>query len=129
MSYDWGDLAPGFRRAEGRLIDSEPGKGENPIWNIIHRVEVPIRGAHLKLQNPVDGATFETTPAEDGSFSFDGVPSGTYVLHAEGGQSDRDYDSTDQLISIGPTAKRDTLLLVSREAGGGSCGGNHLELR
>lgn len=129
IAYDWGDLAPGFRRAAGRLIDSEPGKGGSPIWNMIHRVEVPIRGAHLKLQDPIDGTTREATSAEDGSFSFDGMPRGTYVLHAEGGQSDRDYESTDQLIRIGPTAKRDTLLLVRRDAGGGSCGGTSLELR
>lgn len=92
-------------------------------------MEVPIREAHLKLQDPIGGTAFETISAEDGSFSFDGIPAGTYVLHAEGGQSDRDYDSTDQLIKIGPTAKRDTLILVRRDAGGGSCGGTGLERR
>jgi hypothetical protein len=128
VAYAWGDLAPGFRRAAGRLIDSEPGRGENPIWNLIHRVEVPIREAHLRLQDPINSTAFEATSAKDGSFSFDGIPNGTYVLHVEGGQSGRDYDNTDQLITIGPTAKRDTLLLVRRDAGGGSCGGTGLEL-
>jgi hypothetical protein len=129
IAYEWGALAPGFRRAAGRLTDSEPGTGEAPIWNLIHRVEVPIRAARLTLRSPLSTEVFETTTDENGSFSFVGVPNGTYVLHAEGGKSDREYEATDILIAVGATAKRDNLLLVREDAGGGSCGGTGLVFR
>ena len=32
MRYDWGDLAPATRQLAGKLVDSQPGTGESPIW-------------------------------------------------------------------------------------------------
>ena len=52
LAYAWGDLAPGTRRIAGKLLDSQPGKGGTPIWNLLHRVEVPIVAAKLTLQMP-----------------------------------------------------------------------------
>jgi len=129
LAYEWGDLAPATRRIAGKLIDSEPGTDGTPIWNMVRRQNVPIVGARLKLQNPRTGAVFETLTDHEGFFALDGIPKGTYVLHAEGGKSARDYDSTDVLIKVSPSATRDTLLLTSREAGGGSCGGTSLDLQ
>lgn len=53
MIYDWGDLAPSTSRIQGALIDSQPGTGDTPLWNLVHRVNVPVREARLKLQNPI----------------------------------------------------------------------------
>lgn len=47
-----GDLAPATRRIAGKLIDSQPGTGENRIWNLVHRVNVPVTEARLNLQAP-----------------------------------------------------------------------------
>jgi hypothetical protein len=130
VSFDWGDLAPATRQIAGKLIDSQPGHGESPLWNLIHRVNVPIGGARLKLQDPLTGKVYGAVSGDDGGFAFDSAPKGIYVLHVDSGtvSSDRDYDSTDLLIQLSDTATRNSLLLKRREAGGGSCGGTYLEL-
>jgi len=129
LTYSWGDLAPAVRQIAGRLIDSQPGTGGTPLWNLVHRKDVPIVRASLKLQNPTNGAVYSTSSRDDGSFSFDAPQAGTYVLHIEGGRAgDRGYDATDQLVALAPQASRNMLLLRRREAGGGSCGGTYLEL-
>lgn len=131
IAYEWGDLAPGVRRIAGRLVDSQPGHGESAIMNMVHRVNVPIAHAKMKLQNPVTAAVYTAESDVDGHFTFGDLPPGTYVLHVEGGTvtDGRDYESTDLLVALGDKAKWDTLLLSRREAGGGSCGGTYLELR
>lgn len=129
LSYEWGESAPGTRQVRGTLIDLQPGKGGTPIWNITHRVPVPITGASLTLRNPIDGTVYRTSSDSTGSFAFGDITSGIYVLHIEGGIADeRGYDSTDQLLNVSPKAQRDTLLLTRRDTGGGSCGGTTLEL-
>jgi hypothetical protein len=131
IAYEWGDLTPEVRRMTGRLVDSQPGLGDSPIMNLIHRVDVPIAHAKMKLQSPITAVVFSTESDTDGHFTFGHIPPGTYVLHVEGGTvtNGRDYESTDLLVALGDTAKWDTLLLSRREAGGGSCGGTDLELR
>ena len=130
LTYDWGDEAPATLRIAGKLIDSQPEIGGNPLWNILHRIDVPNSGASLKLRNPTTGEVDTTTSGSDGQFTFDPIPDGTYVLHIEGGSAgDRRYDSTDLLIAIAPSARRNSLLLTRRDAGGGSCGGTSLELQ
>lgn len=131
LAYDWGDLAPGTRRIAGRLVDSQPGKGGTPIWNLLHRVDVPIADTKLTLLNATGGAVYHTTSDANGAFAFDGIPMGTYVLHIDAGKAaaDREYEASDHLIALGPTARRDSLLLKRREASGGSCGGTSLELQ
>jgi hypothetical protein len=44
-------------------------------------------------------------------------------LHIDAGKvkPDRDYEASNHLVSLGSTAKRNSLLLRRREAGGGSC--------
>jgi hypothetical protein len=131
LAYDWGDLAPGTRRIAGKLLDSQPGKGGAPIWNLLHRVDVPIVAAKLTLQNVTTRAVYHTASDANGAFAFDGIPNGTYLLHIDAGkvEPDHDYDASDHLISLGPTAKRDSLLLKRQEGSGGSCGGTSLELQ
>jgi hypothetical protein len=127
MRYGWGDLAPATRQIAGRLVDSQPGTGESPIWNLIHRVNIPIAGAELALQNPVTSEIYNALSDQSGSFAFDQIAAGVYVLHIDGG-SGRLYDATDLLIRLSPNANRNGLELVRREPGGGSCGGTSLEL-
>lgn len=131
LAYDWGDLAPGTRRIAGKLLDSQPGNGGTPIWNLLHRVDVPIVAARLTLQNASTRAVYHTISDASGAFAFDGIPNGTYVLHIDAGkvEPDHDYEASDPLISLGSTAKRDSLLLKGQEASGGSCGGTSLRLQ
>ena len=127
VQYDWGDLAPATRQVAGRLVDSQPGKGESPIWNLVHRVNVPIAGAKLTLQNPMTDEIHSAFSDQSGSFAFDQISAGVYVLHIDGG-SGRPYEATDLLIRLSLNANKDRLELVRKEAGGGSCGGTSLEL-
>lgn len=133
LQYEWGEFPfPIVRQTLGTLMDRQPGRGESPWLNSIHRVDVPIRGAHLKLQSPITDQSFVTTSDADGRFAFQGVPAGTYVLHIEGGQTGRPYDVTDFVIRIEPERPPgsgggmvvDSLDLIRGEDGGGSCGSN-----
>lgn len=129
LKYEWGDLAPATKRIAGKLIDSQPGRGGTPLWNLVHRIEVPISGASLTLHSPFAGTTYHTTSDGHGMFSLDKIPSGIYVLHIEGGKAEeRGYEGTDQLLEVSANATRDALLFSRREGGGGSCGGTSLEL-
>ena len=131
LAYDWGDLAPGTRRIAGKLLDSQPGTGGTPIWNLLHRVDVPIFAAKLTLQNATTSAVYRTTSDANGAFAFDGIPNGTYVLHIDSGKIEPDlgYEASDHLVSLSSTAKRNSLLLKRKEASGGSCGETSLELQ
>ncbi len=130
LKYDWGDLSPAARQIAGRLTDSQPGQGESPIMNLFHRVDVPIPGAQMKLQDPLTGKVFVSLSDDNGNFAFKSVPEGIYVLHIDSGTvvKNRDYDSADILIRMSGDAKSSSLLLKNSEAWGGSCGGIRMEL-
>jgi hypothetical protein len=126
LNYEWGDDAPATSRIAGRLVDSQPAKGGTPIWNLTHRVDVPMAGAGLTLRDPVTHAIYSTTSDQDGRFSVEGPPNGTYVLHIEGGGTgDHTYDPTDSVIELSNNAKRSELLFKGGPSG---CGGNGLGL-
>ena len=129
--YEWGDEPPAARQAIGRLIDSQPGKGGNPLENLLHRVDVPIAEARLELRQPVVGTVYTTLSDANGHFAFDRVPDGVYVLHiaAHTANGTRAFDATDLLVRLSDTAREGTMLLSRREAGGGSCGGTSLEIK
>lgn len=129
VRYTWGDEAPATRDAAGKLLDSQPGTGGNPVWNITHRVSVPIVGAQVDLRNPVTGEVFQTRSNQGGAFRFDHVPKGTYVLHVERGNTGRAFDPADLLLAVNPRATREQFVLIRTEPGGGSCGGTSLELQ
>lgn len=128
--FDWGDDPVSVAQAVGRLVDSQPGKGGNPLQNLLHRVNVPIAEAEMELRQPVSGATYTTVSDASGHFAFDHVPNGTYVLHIDAGtgSGNRPFDTVGLLVRLSDTAKRSTLLLSRREPGGGSCGGTSLEI-
>lgn len=129
VTYTWGDFAPTVSKIAGTLIDSQPGTGGTIIWNLTHRVSVPIRGAKLRLQNAMTGDVFNSTSDKDGAFEFKLIPKAIYVLHIEGGEGGRDYDPTDLPIELSPKATRSLLVLMREEGGAGSCGGHGLALR
>ena len=126
LTYTWGEDAPTTRRIAGRLLDSQPNKGGTPLWNLTHRVGIPIRGAGLTLRDPLTHALYSTTSDQDGRFSFEALPNGTYVLHVEGGNAgDLTYDPSDSVVELSSTAKRGELLFKGGPSG---CGGNGLAL-
>lgn len=130
LSYMWGDEAPATTRIAGKLVDSQPAKGGTPIWNLTHGIDVPIAGANLKLQDPVTHAVYRTSSDQNGEFSFEALPSATYVLHIEGGMAgDRDYHATNAVVSVDSSAPRNWLVFKRSDAGSGSCGGTELELQ
>jgi len=131
LTFDWGDYAPATRQVAGKLIDSQPGQGGTPLWNMTHRVDTPIRGAAMNLKNALTGVVYSGTSDDTGAFSFPTIPNGTYVLHIDGAtiKSGRGYDATDVVIDVSAKARGQSLLLTNREPGGGSCGGISLELR
>jgi hypothetical protein len=109
------------------LIDSVPGADKSPLGLLIHRVNVPIRSARFRLQNPLTAATFDASSDSEGRFAFDLVPDGTYVLHVEIGESDH-VDRSDFLISLGASARKSSLKLTRKDVGGGGCGGVSMDL-
>jgi hypothetical protein len=129
VKYVWGMSAPASRQIAGMLIDAQPSPGDTPLSRFL-RVDVPVSGANLKLQNALTGAVSTTVTDGNGAFSFGFLPNGTYVLHAEGGSAGaREYDKADLLVRLSDTAASDTVVLKRRDAGGGDCGGTSLELR
>ncbi len=131
LKYDWGDLAPATKSMQGTLVDSQPGQTGTPIERLLHRVDVPIPNAKLTLHDALKGSAISAFTDDKGKFSYPGISRGTYVLHIDRGTAPggREYDSSDILIVLGDKARLDTLHLVRREAGAGSCGGTSLELQ
>lgn len=126
LTYTWGDDASATSRIAGRLLDSQPAKGGTPIWNLTHRVDVPITRATLTLRDPFTHAVYSTTSDQDGHFSFEGLPNGIYVLHLEGSSPDgHTYDPSDLEIELTSGAKRGELLFKGGPSG---CGGNGIAL-
>jgi hypothetical protein len=129
LKFDWGDLAPSTRQVAGKLVYCEPTQGKNSMLAAVRCNQLPVAGANFKLRHPTTGAIYTAYSDANGTFTFIGVPSGTYVLHIEGGRtSDREYDSADLLIDLSPKARFASLLLTKRDAGGGNCGGTSLDL-
>ena len=131
LAYQWGDEAPGVREVAGRLIDNQPGHGGAPLWNLLHRVDVPISGAALKLQDPLTKAMWNAVSDQHGRFSFANVPEGLYVLHVDAGTepNNRQYEQTNVLIELSETAKWQSIVLARKEDSGTSCGDTSLELK
>jgi hypothetical protein len=125
LSFEWSEFPPETRQAAGKLIDSQPGKGGDPIWNLTHRSEVPVGAAKLTLRSPFSEAVYTTVSDDEGHFVFGEIPDGLYVLHVEGGTTTAGPTSysADLLFRLRGSAKQKALLLTERDAGGGSCGG------
>lgn len=126
LIYEWGGNPAETRRIFGRMVDVMPGKSGSPLWNHIHRVEVPIKEARISLSSPTSGRISETNTGADGTFSFNDLPNGIYVLHAEGGFSELPYDSSTKLIKLSSSSKINGFKL-RRTPNGSDCGFTFLE--
>lgn len=126
MKYRWGEEPVRVRRAAGSIHDVRPGTGGNPLRNLAHPVLVPIARATVRLQSVRSGEVQEARSDEHGVFAFDGVQSGTYVLHVEGGTAGP-YDATRVVLAVGESARSSGMVLHRLDAGAGACG-NSLRL-
>jgi hypothetical protein len=126
LTYEWGNYARSTSRVAGRLIDSQSSAGGAPIENLLRRINEPIRGATLKLQDPRTGEVFSATSDEEGRFTFDVVPDATYVLRVDGGRSNRDFGGADLVLRVKTSEAARKLLIKYADPGGGSCGGTEL---
>ncbi|QOY87435.1 MSCRAMM family protein [Paludibaculum fermentans] len=127
-SYEWGRFGTPTRRVAGTLVDSQPGTGESPLWNQVHRVKRPIRGSTVIIQNPLTGVVLKTKSDADGNFVFDPLRDGQYVLRVEGGASNRDFAFVDMLVHVSSKAQGDRLILTKSDAGAGTCGGTSVQI-
>lgn len=71
-------LLAGAGRPAGVVVDSQPGTGGTPLWNLAHPVTVPIASAVLHLQNAKTREIFTAISDQHGEFQFGSVPDGTY---------------------------------------------------
>lgn len=124
IDYTWGDEPYATRQVSGVILDSQPGTGGNAIWNVTHRVRVPMVNVKLSLTNPVSRQALYDRSRADGSFSFDQVPEGVYVLHIERGNVGREFSAANLLIRISMRSPREKLVLLRAETG---CGGETVE--
>lgn len=105
LQYSWGDSPLVVSRVAGKLTERQPGTGGTPAWNHEHLVSSPIPRARLTLRNATSGALYTTTSTEAGSFVFDVVPSGIYVLEVEyENEPSKDPRSDHLVIKINPSA-------------------------
>ena len=130
VRYEWGDYPVWTRGVDGVIVDSQAGTGGTPVQNQLRRNRLPIRGARVVLIDPRRGEVRRAVSDDKGAFAFaSGVPAGTYVLHVEGGESNRPFDSDDQLIAVGPGSAGAGLVIERRDAGGTECGDTVVEVR
>jgi len=116
IAYEWGYGAPLIRQVSGKLVDVQLGASDNPLWNSLHPVDVPIIGATLRLTDARTGQVFTTTSDDRGEFAFGALPDGTYVLHSEGGRTGRPYEPTDLLLKISSRARTSAVALKRGDA-------------
>ena len=120
LRYRWGDYGAPMRSVAGTLQEWQPGTGGTPIWNIAHGSTVAVVGATALLQNAKSRENLRAVSDTKGAFAFPAVPDGIYVLHIEGGVTARAYSFADMIMTVSPTATRDTVLLTLQENGCGT---------
>jgi hypothetical protein len=125
LAFEWGTDAPAVRRASGEFTDSEPGHGQSALLNQLHRIEVPISGARLKLENPFTGKVYTTVSDAEGRFAFGDVPNALYVVHLDGAPPYHKpaYESADIVVRLNRTkGPLKMIWLEHTYPGAGSCG-------
>ena len=129
ISFDWGDEPATARQAAGKLVHTQAGHGDNPIWNITHPVQVPISNARLSLRAPQSDAFYSTTSDNDGHFTFGEIPEGIYVLRVEEGTASggRGIGPVNLLFRLTHSGAQRNLFVDEADPIGGSCGGWSIE--
>ncbi len=120
----WGESPIGTSRVAGHLIDSAAAKGGTLLDMAYrrNRVESPSHGARISLHNAITGMVYVTI-SDQGSFTFDQIPEGTFVLKVEGVP----YQPTNLLIEVAADASLNSLELMRTDLG--MCGSHVLQLR
>ena len=130
VRYAWGDYPLGTRGVDGVIADSQAGTGGTPLQNQLRLNRLPIRGARVVLIDPRRGEVRRVVSNDKGAFAFaTGVPAGKYVLHVEGGESNRPFDSVDRLIAVGPGSAGAGLVIERRDASATECGDTAVDVR
>jgi Carboxypeptidase regulatory-like domain len=129
INFEWGDEASATREAAGKLVHTQVGHGDSPLWNITHPAQVPISNARLSLRAPQSDASFSTASDEDGHFTFGEIPDGLYVLRVEASATANggSIEPVNLLFRLSRSASRRRLFVDEADPIGGSCGGWSIE--
>jgi hypothetical protein len=121
----WGEFPHATSQIAGSLVNSQLGKGGDPLQNRAHRVDLPISHAKLTLRSPFTDAVYEAVSDTDGHFAFSETPNGLYVLHVEGGATPggRTFEPANLLFRLSDSAKQKMIEVKQYDPAGGSCGG------
>jgi hypothetical protein len=129
FDFHWADYSHETRAVSGSLTGLVKGNTGHPLQDIIHPIEVVHAGIPITLRNAFSAEEYQTTSDSSGTFLFDPLPSGTYILTIGGGTKSfggQIADPTTFVIDLTESAKRDLLLLRLQDGG---CGGAEYELR
>jgi hypothetical protein len=118
LEYEWGKSSIAVRVPAGKVMDTRSRPDADPLEDMLNPVEVPMDSVRLELRHPTNGTAYSTVSDERGEFAFDGVSTGNYVLHIQGGKN---YSDSDFVVQVTPTAARDSLHLRKSVMG---CGGD-----
>ena len=129
VSLVWGEFPHATRQIAGTLVNSQLGKGADPLQNLTHRVDVPISNAKLTLRSPFTDAVYEAVSDINGHFALGEIPNGLYALHVEGGVTPggRTFEPANLLLLLSDSAKQKMVVVKEYDPAGGSCGGWQLD--
>jgi hypothetical protein len=129
FDFEWADYSHEMRSVKGKLTGLVKGDTGNPLQDLIHPVEVVDPGIPITLRNAFSDEEFHTASDSSGTFLFDPLPQGTYILTIGGGAKSfggQIAEPTTMVIDLTASAKRDFLPLRLQDGG---CGGAEYELR
>jgi Carboxypeptidase regulatory-like domain len=129
FDFRWADYSYETRAVSGKLTGLMKGNSGQPLQDVIHPVEVVHPGVPIKLRGAFSDEEYQTTSDSSGTFLFDPLPPGTYILTIVGGTKSfngRTADSTTLVIDTTAAAKRDFLSLQLQDGG---CGETAYELQ
>ena len=132
LEFDWAPDPVMVSRVEGKLVDARPPEGEPPP-NFLARIKnreqlragavlLPITYANLRLQSVASRETYFAASDAKGTFSFEDIPDGSYVLRIEGGISFNEYDPTEFVVRVDSSTDRRDLHLKTLYPDFGFCG-------
>lgn len=129
FDFHWADDSHEMRTVGGKLTGLVKGNTGHPLQDLIHPIEVSHPGVPITLRNAFSDDEYETASDSSGTFLFDPLPAGTYILTIGGGAKSfggQIADPTVFVIDLTEAAKRDFLSLRLQDGG---CGGAEYEMR
>jgi hypothetical protein len=126
FTFEW-DSEFQLKKVEGKLTALERGTTGNKIMDIVHPRVVPHIGVALSLENAFSNVSYRTVSDSTGTFIFEEVPSGIYVLTIAGGKTSMigEAQETSVLIDVSNSAHQENLPLQLNDSG---CGGASYQL-